>query len=652
MEEKRYDWVITPDKNRHEYVIGIDFGHGETSAAYCPIGWDTPRGEMKDPIDLDFGSNKKVIPSSICITDDDRAYIGTDAFLSEVLKKSKVNVCFKQKPVDINGDKERLMIRYMHEVYKIICAKNPALFTNGNHLVYIATPSGWDDSAKNLYGRMAKEAGLPIAGITSESRAAFVKAQQDPSSGLPQYIDKGAIVFDMGSSTLDFTYLQGDSVIDFGYDCGASFVEKSIYADKREGNEDILLFEERYPDLIARLLFEARCAKEEVYFHPDVRLKKTVNFDDIIDDDDLEDGKIKFVFQPGELDELLEQKGYIGQIKQAMIDFKENHINGKPIYVSFLTGGASRMDFIKPLIKECWGLSETQIYRDQDPSLTISRGVAELARADIRSGGIGNTKSLLNKLTAKSNIYNLFAKSLIEKISSEVSDTVGACVTQFKNQEEDVSINDLEAYINDNIENDMNNVCEWAEECYQKAFEQETAELRERLEKIVSNYSQQTITMKKGNITLQSLPNLDMSVISEQMKTISSDLMDSGLMQNLAVGIGGAAVGGAIAMLLGGPLTWIVGGAAILAGWLFGDSKSDEEKKAEARIKDLNKESRQKVFEHFEAHWEEITSQIYYSVNDAIYSNSKLRNAIKSQSEKIISDYAKKCLAQTRLMVE
>lgn len=29
------DWAIVPDKNKHEYVIGIDFGHGETSAAYC-----------------------------------------------------------------------------------------------------------------------------------------------------------------------------------------------------------------------------------------------------------------------------------------------------------------------------------------------------------------------------------------------------------------------------------------------------------------------------------------------------------------------------------------------------------------------------------------------------------------------------------------
>ena len=266
MEDRKYGWAIEADRNKHEYVIGIDFGHGETSAAYCPIGWDTPRGEMKDPIDLDFGSNKKVIPSAICITDEDKAYIGTDAFLSEVLKKSKVNVCFKQKPLDINGEKEKLMIRYMAEVYKMICAKNPALFTSGNHLVYIATPSGWDSTAKNLYGQMAQKAGIPIAGITSESRAAFVKAQQDVSSGLPQYIDKGAIVFDMGSSTLDFTYLQGDRVIDYGYDCGASFVEKSIYSDKRERNEDILLFEQRYPDLVARLLFEGfRSIKDKNY---------------------------------------------------------------------------------------------------------------------------------------------------------------------------------------------------------------------------------------------------------------------------------------------------------------------------------------------------------------------------------------------------
>ena len=62
----------------------------------------------------------------------------------------------------------------MHEVYALIREKSGALFSDDNHLLYIATPSGWDEKAKNLYGQMAAKAGLPIAGITSESRAAFI----------------------------------------------------------------------------------------------------------------------------------------------------------------------------------------------------------------------------------------------------------------------------------------------------------------------------------------------------------------------------------------------------------------------------------------------------------------------------------------------
>ena len=43
--------------------------------------------------------------------------------------------------------------------------------------------------------------------------------------------------------------------------------------------------------LIAKLLFEARLAKEEVYFHPEARIKKTVNLEDTVDDDDFEEVK-------------------------------------------------------------------------------------------------------------------------------------------------------------------------------------------------------------------------------------------------------------------------------------------------------------------------------------------------------------------------
>lgn len=646
------DWAIVPDKNKHEYVIGIDFGHGETSAAYCSIGWGIPSGELKDAEDIEFGSNKKVIPSAICITSDDKAYIGTEAFISDILKEAEVDVCFKQRPVDINGDKEKLMIRYMSEVYKRIREKNPALFTDCNNLVYIATPSGWDNTAKDLYGRMAQKAGLPIAGITSESRAAFVRGQNRPDSGLPQYIDKGAIVFDMGSSTLDFTYLNDDTVIDFGYDCGASFIEKWIYNDRKKDNEDVTLFEERYPRLKAKLLFEARLAKEEVYFHPESRFKKTVNFEDIIDDDDLEEGKIKFIFQPGELNESLKTVGYIDKIGQAMIDFKYNHIHNAPIYVAFLTGGASRMDFIRSLVKECWNLSDDMIYRDQDPSLTISRGVAEVARADVRSGSMGNPKELLNKLVSDCDVYSLFSDYLVNKVTNEVTSTIASCITQFRDTDNDVSINDLEVFINDNIENDMNHVNEWAMECYQSAFEQRTSEIRERLDKMVGNYTQKNIQMRQGNVSINSINNIDMSVITKQMSELTSTLTDSGIMQDIVAGVAGAAIGGAVAMLLGGPLTWLIGGGVLIANWLWGDNDTEEEKRRKARMKDLDSDARQKVYNHFEANWSDIERKIHTSVSKAIKGNNNLRNIIDSQSKEIISAYTKECISQMRLMVE
>ena len=39
--------LITPSKS-HEYVVGIDFGHAETSACVCKIEWGKNADEQKD----------------------------------------------------------------------------------------------------------------------------------------------------------------------------------------------------------------------------------------------------------------------------------------------------------------------------------------------------------------------------------------------------------------------------------------------------------------------------------------------------------------------------------------------------------------------------------------------------------------------------
>ena len=98
----------------------IDFGHGETSAAFCPIGWDLLPGELEDIKDIDLGGNRKVIPSAINIQPNGQAFLGEAAFNPERLKKATVEVCFKKKTENLNGDKVALMIRYMYEVYLLI----------------------------------------------------------------------------------------------------------------------------------------------------------------------------------------------------------------------------------------------------------------------------------------------------------------------------------------------------------------------------------------------------------------------------------------------------------------------------------------------------------------------------------------------------
>ena len=654
---KKYEWAITPDKNKHEYVIGIDFGHGETSAAYCSIGWESTKGQLSPVKDIDFGSNTKVIPSAISITDDDKAYIGDTAFLPEILNKAQAHVCFKRKPQDINGQSEKLMMRFMHEVYKTIIERNTALFTEGNHLVYIATPSGWTEDDKNLYGQMASKAGLPMGGITSESRAAFIKAQQDPDSGLPQYIDKGAIVFDMGSSTLDFTYLTSDSnPTDWGDNCGASMVEKIIYDSKREDDDDIKDFENKYPNLVDALLFEARKAKEKVYFHPELACRITVNFDSIVDDEEFEDTKIKFKYQPGELNQMLEEKGYIGAIRNAMITFKNEKIAGKPIYVAFLTGGASRMDFIKQLVKECWGLPEEKIFRDQDPSLTISQGVAVLGRGDLRSGGSQNTKDLLNEITSNAkDLFTPFAAALSEKVTEEMQSSIVTAFNEFKDCSQDVSLNDLQGRIGEWIESDTNNIGTWATECYQQIFEEKTADIRAKLDAVVNEFSSTGVKMKSSGQVSLSLPNLNLDDLSSQMTEIGTSFAaeSASITETItSIAVSGA-VGFGLGMLLGGPLAWVLLGGYFLKKYFWDEEETEEQKRQKAMSKDLSADARQQIYDaFFNEKWDEVSKSVENKVKNAIYGNNSLKKRINEQSQKTIQEYAQECINQTRLMVE
>lgn len=634
-----------------EYIIGIDLGHGETSAALCPTEWDKPIEQLTPAKDLDMGGNKKVLPSAITILENGDAYIGDRAFRSDILKKASVNVCFKQAPKNIDGEKEKLMMRFMKEIYRTIIENNSSTLHEGNHKVYIATPSGWDAQTQSLYEQMAAKAGLPIAGVTKESRAAFVRAQADVTSGLGRNISKGAIVFDMGSSTLDFTYLnqsQGSELIDNGYDCGASAIEKLILHNLEENSDIVRSFEKKYPKLKDRLQFEARTVKEQAYFDPTAKVKRFVNFEELIDDDeDFEDERFKLAFAPGELNQTLADAGYIKEIEDAMIDFKDNHINGAPIYGVFLTGGASRMDFIKPLVSKVWGVPEESIYRDQDPSLTISQGVAEVARIDLRTEGMDQgLAEEIDNIVKQNLVYNHFVEKYGDALKEDVVDSVNLSLNWFIGQanydgyvEEDFSLEDLKACIKEIVESGVDEMKKKTPDYFKEAFEEATADVRKKIDTIIANYTNKGTKVTLPEINFQSIDvkgiNLN-GVIKEISKTI--DVSSTNWLQ---YGLAGAG-------LIFGAIGASVGFA--LGRWLGGDKRSDEEKQAAAMEKALSHDERVNVYNSICEKGDEITQSIHAAVDRSLRDNS-LKSKIQSMASQVLGEY-KKSLEDARILID
>lgn len=499
--------LVRPDKNKHQYIIGIDFGHGETSAAISELEWNKSAGTSEQKvrdIDMDRNAKKKVIVSAICKTPDGRYHIGNEAFEPDYLvEDTQLSVCFKQAPKKMDGEKEQLMIAYMKTVYERILGYEENL-KPGNHIVYIARPSGWvDEVTKELYRQMAIQAGIPLGGLTSESRAAIFYAMS-PHVGFAKEVSQGAIVFDLGSSTLDFTYLsdKAENPIDYGYDLGASAIEQTIYDQLILPTEGVKEFVDTYPQYIDALRFKARLIKEEAY-SKDAETRTSLKFslDQVMSDEceDIEkyedvDVKIKFK-NVGELNNLIEESvNYLSRMKEAMIDYRDNHIHGKKVHGVFLTGGASRMNFIIPLITEVFNLSESQVKIDGDnPSLTISRGIASLGVADAATDVL--VSELERKIPSLVNTSEL-QKKLISVLAEEISDSswkaVESACLSFKTSllNKSLEMKDLEnkirLYMDLYKENDLPRIIS---KVFNKFLKVESDNVRIELNKIISYYA-------------------------------------------------------------------------------------------------------------------------------------------------------------------
>lgn len=379
-----------------EFIIGIDFGHGETSASFYSLQSNCTESKK----DLNITPGKNVIKSAVAILRQEGVEtiaIG-DRAIQEAPSAENFRISFKKRPSEMDDDDRKLMVKFMKGVYDGILDQYPDYKTR-EHVIYIARPSQdklWKDEEPE-YIKIAEEAGLPVAGIQKESRAAYFRARTKPDSKIDNQIDEGVLIVDFGSSTIDFTYLNKDlkKPIDDGVNLGASAVEETLlqYSLLHPMDDDPNLAEfyklyDKKTNAYNQLLYKFRVAKESFYENNQSRFGLDYRYNYLTSAEEIQlSGRGGVEYSRAEVRRILTEEfdKYIPKVEAAVCEFRDQKLKGNKVACVYLTGGASQMDFVREIFMKVFNLSAKQCPKDEDASVIVSQGVAHLSYADYRT---------------------------------------------------------------------------------------------------------------------------------------------------------------------------------------------------------------------------------------------------------------------------
>lgn len=408
-------------------IIGVDFGHGETSAGF--VISDNIIGNEVQMSDLNIVGEEKVVPSVVCIMPGDEVIISPSAY--QIAKAKKIGISFKDplvgsaeytKITDANKEYFKLFLSKTYEAIK--SNPNNPLHTSqdgqSDFFVYIACPSGWNQEQIDAYKEFTNtQCGIPVMDIVKESRAAYIAARRTVTGGIRTQ-GGNVLVIDFGSSTIDFTYFNNDSrfePVHEGYKLGARIIEERFLSylkeHEPEANENILFVEKTCGADKGKsvLLFAIRKLKEEYFI--------SQNQDKFLLSIDLK----KLLLDKSLSGRYIEPASGEGYSKQEVLDILSDYRNKLADMLDdfltkdgvtsvdkvILTGGASRMFFFKDLVAEKYNVSKDNdtLIVDLNPSVTISRGISAF--------GFMNEKSETNEKPLWNDV-NKFTKDLLPDI--------------------------------------------------------------------------------------------------------------------------------------------------------------------------------------------------------------------------------------------
>lgn len=274
---KLYEQLATA---QYDFVVGLDFGHGET-VAYKYYLEDIMTGGKK-PVYRHVQMNYEgsfAIPTYICYDASGQVKIGKEA-----VGISGFYQHFKRSPKEwsmpVGGREAReLMQDFIRTLWQSILVYEKEIKVaaeEGKLLLAVGCPSGTDWTTEEYiseYCKLVQEAtGCKHVNIFPESSAAIMSnilsamtpLREDQTGQKQRRTDRGVAIYDFGSSTLDFTYvLMGVAIFNYSVDLGGAQIDramlKKILADNNLTENDIPI------DQNASILAQIRTVKETFY---------------------------------------------------------------------------------------------------------------------------------------------------------------------------------------------------------------------------------------------------------------------------------------------------------------------------------------------------------------------------------------------------
>ena len=591
-------------------IIGLDIGHGET-AAVC---MDTTTKQIAR-LNLD-DNQTKVVPSIIGIMEDGSVVLGETAGKGQGVKE--VIAYFKKSPAHFP---EKVMGRtrgecislFVQQVVRQIFKYNRDILTESEKdsiqlVVGCPSTAEWTDTPeREAYEKLLKDAsGFQNTVVVPESRAALFSAFT--SQGLEGITaTDGVLVFDFGSSTADCTYINmGRLLMEYSWTLGAATIEENMFNEfqelmeskaRKEGVQAVLTN-------IRSIEFALRVDMKEKYYSKmlpeDANFMRRANILDssgrpVTDDN----GKIRKLRVDMDIDDDLMDKvsresrfmvsrgagqamasdSWHGHCK-SFLERAKTELTARqiPCKAIILTGGASKMDFVKQLCREVFKNEEIKLLIADEPSFSVALGLAWTGMVDNQIEESKKTaltvlkqqsqcskpalvKCIADKYTEV--LYPEFDDVLKKWVSSSTDQSLGDLSGSIQNRCKDPSVgNRLDQAVYDGANS-------WITSCASEVQDAANAEASKIYGQemavnlgLLDEYAKRIPGKGVGPIQL---PSIDMA----------------GALRKIAANVGGALAGGALAAAVLGPIGVVLGFIA----WLVIAAQGSDDNETKPRTK-------------------------------------------------------------------